>query len=75
MSNTCFQFLSHLPPLFRHLRHLAIILKVFLLHIIKIKQKKNLKNPHQNLRKKDVIKLGAGAVLDLVATNRLENWP
>ena len=41
----------------------------------KDKAEKILKNPHQNLRKKGVIKLGAGAVLQLVATNRLENWP
>ena len=40
----------------------------------KDKAEKNLKKPHQNLMK-SVIKLGAGAILELVATNRLENSP
>ena len=60
MSDICFHFLSDLPQLFRHLRHLA-----FLLHIIKIRQNQNLV--------KSVIKLGAMAILELVTTNKLKN--
>ena len=66
MSDICFYFLSDLPQLYRYLRHLA-----FLLHIAKIRQKKR-KKPHQNLVK-SVIKLGAMAVLELVAINKLES--
>ena len=61
MSDICFFFFYQIYlNLIRYLRHLA-----FLLHIVKIRQNKNLV--------KSVIKLGAMANLELVATNKLEN--
>ena len=69
-------FLSDLPRLFRYLRQLSIKAKLLNFKSIsssrsKIRQK--LKKVHQN-RLKGVTEEGAMAVLELLGTNRLDNY-